>query len=370
MTLRHRESLNISKASGPDGIPNSVYEKFAETLASPISILISCSFSHQSLPSLRKLANVIPVPKEIVVLDINKHLRPISLTCCLAKLAEVVIEKYVGPAILKHIDPNQFGGIPRSSSTIALISMLHNWAGATDSSGNSVRVLLVDYRKTSDLIDHSILINKIRLLPIPNFVINWLISFLCGRKQRAKLARDCVYEWGAAPSGVPQGTKLGPWLFILMTNDLKLTDITHWKYIDNTTVSEIIPRNGIIQIQSGANELERWNTQNKFQLNAQTCNELLFQFHRNRILIEIEVDIINKTTSRDPTITVLVRQLVLVCLKFNIFFRAQHVPGVHNTLADSLSRLQVSKFKELAPAGVQALPTVIPSHLMPRNWSI
>ena len=217
------------------------------------------------------------------MLDINTHLRPISLTCCLAKMAEeFVIEKFVGPAILKHIDPNQFGGIRRSSSTIALISMLHNWAGATDGSGNSVRVLLVDYRKAFDLIDHSILINKIRLLPIPN-VINWLISFLCGRKQRVKLARDCVSEWGAVPCGIPQGTKLGLWLFILMINDLKLTDITHWKYIDDTTVSEIIPRNGISQIQSGANELGRWNTQNKFQLNVQKCKELLFQFHRNRI---------------------------------------------------------------------------------------
>ena len=172
-----------------------MYKEFAEILACPISNLINCSFSHQSLPSLWKLANVIPVPKEKVVLDINTHLRPISLTCCLAKMAEeFVIEKFVGPAMLKHIDPNQFGGIPRSSSTIALISMLHNWAGATDGSGNSVRVLLVDYRKAFDLIDHSILINKIRLLPIPNFVINWLISFLCGRKQCVKLAKDCVSD--------------------------------------------------------------------------------------------------------------------------------------------------------------------------------
>ena len=165
-----------------------MYKEFAEILACLISNSINCSFSHQSLPSLWKLSNIIPAPKEKVVLDINKHLRLISLTCCLAKIAEeFVIEKFVGPAILKHIDPNQFGGIPRSSSTIALISMLHNWAGATDGSGNTLRVLLVGYRNAFDLIDNPILTNKIRLLPIPNFVINWLISFLCGRKQRVKL---------------------------------------------------------------------------------------------------------------------------------------------------------------------------------------
>jgi hypothetical protein len=99
-----------------------------------------------------------------------------------------------------------------------------------------------------------------------------------------KLARDCVSEWGNVPSGVPQGTNLGPWLFILTINDLKLImDLTHWKYIDDTTVSETIPRNGTSQIQSGANELEMWNLQNNFQLNVQKCKELLFQFHRNRV---------------------------------------------------------------------------------------
>ena len=82
------------------------------------------------------------------------------------------------------------------------------------------------------------------------------------------------------------------------------------------------------------------------------------------------VDIINKATSRDPTVMIFVRRLVLVCLQFNILFRARHVPGVKNVLADSLSRLQVMKFKQLAPVGTYSSPAVIPDHLLPHNWQL
>ena len=82
------------------------------------------------------------------------------------------------------------------------------------------------------------------------------------------------------------------------------------------------------------------------------------------------VDIINKATSRDATVMVFVRRLVLACLNFNIVFRARHVPGVKNVLADSLSRLQVSRFRQLAPVGVQSTPTAIPIPLLPHNWQL
>ena len=82
------------------------------------------------------------------------------------------------------------------------------------------------------------------------------------------------------------------------------------------------------------------------------------------------VDIINKATSRDPIVMTFVRRLVLACLRFNILFRAQHVPGVKNGLADSLSRLQVSRFRRLAPVGIQTTPTLVPIHLLPRNWQL
>ena len=77
-----------------------------------------------------------PVPKEKPIVEINKQLRPISLTPTLSKVAEgLIVEDYVAPAVLKVIDPSQFGGIPISSATQALISMIHNWSKATFKNG-------------------------------------------------------------------------------------------------------------------------------------------------------------------------------------------------------------------------------------------
>ena len=63
-----------------------------------------------------------------------------------------------------------------------------------------------------------------------------------------------------------------------------------------------------------------------------------------------------------------VRKLVLSCLKHNILFRARHVPGIHNNLADSLSRLQIQRFQQLAPGHMHPTPTVVPPPMQPQNW--
>ena len=72
--------------------------------------------------------------------------------------------------------------------------MSHNWAEATDGTGAAVRVLLFDYRKAFDLIDHHILAGRILQLAITAFVKKWVIYFLMHRDQRVKLTRDCVSE--------------------------------------------------------------------------------------------------------------------------------------------------------------------------------
>ena len=125
--LRNLSALNATKAQGPDGIPGWLLKENADLLASPIPEILNSSYREGRLPSSWKEADVVPVPKQKPMKDVNKHLRPMSLTPILSKIAEDhIVEQYVKLAMLKEIDQRQFGTIPNSSTTHALINMTHN----------------------------------------------------------------------------------------------------------------------------------------------------------------------------------------------------------------------------------------------------
>ena len=142
--------------------------------------------------------------------------------------------------------------------------MLREWAKATDGTGNAVRVVLFDYQKAFDLINHRILARKVFQLCIPLSVKKWIVNFLMNREQRVKLTRDCYSEWRGVLAGVPQGTKLGPWLFIWMINDLRPHTIENWKYIDE-------------------NYIQQWSIDNRLQVNSTKCKELRIHFGRDKL---------------------------------------------------------------------------------------
>ena len=108
------------------------------------------------------------------------------------------------PALLKKIDPNQYGIVPKSSKTQALVSMLHSWKYSTDGNGATTRVVLFDFKKAFDLIGHHSLIAKLTTYDIPQHIIMWITGFLSCRKQRVKLSHDCCSEWESVPAGVPR----------------------------------------------------------------------------------------------------------------------------------------------------------------------
>jgi len=101
--------------------------------------------------------------------------------------------------------------------------MFHQWLHATDGTGATVRTALLDFCKAFNLVDHNILVGKLRTLRGKPTSINWIIDFLRDRKQRVKL-NGAYSEWLNVLAGVPQGTRLGPWLFLVLINDLRLPD--------------------------------------------------------------------------------------------------------------------------------------------------
>ena len=118
--------LNPSRANGPDGIPSWLLKENASLLAYPVKDIVDSSYREDRLPLSWNKADIIPLAKQKPVKDINKHLRPISLTPNLPKVAEdIVVESFVKPAVMKQIDSKQFRTTPQSSTTHALISMIH-----------------------------------------------------------------------------------------------------------------------------------------------------------------------------------------------------------------------------------------------------
>ena len=125
----------------------------------PVYEILNSSFHETHLLPSWKEVDVVLVPNQRPINDINKHLHPISLMPILSKLAENhIVEKYVKPAVLQKLDPRQFGTTPKSSTTHALVNMMHNWLVNTDRNGATARVVLLDFRKAFNLIDHSVLV--------------------------------------------------------------------------------------------------------------------------------------------------------------------------------------------------------------------
>ena len=180
------------------------------------------------------------------------------------------------------IDPKQFGSLRGSSTTFSLIDMINNWLQALDSPKRYLRICFLDFSKAFDRINHNILIAKLIALGVRRCLIPWICDFLSNRRQAVKIKESCS-EWVYVNGGVPQGTKLGPVLFLVMINDLKMKSLnsSHWKYVDDVTISEVIKATEESCLQTELNELQQWACENDMKLNGLKCKEMVVSFLRH-----------------------------------------------------------------------------------------
>ena len=136
--------------------------------------------------------------------------------------------------ITDFLDPHQYGSLQGNSAVHALVELTHNWLASLEEHGKAVRILLLDFRKAFDRVDHNILLSKLTHAGIPEFIVHWVAAFLHQRKQRVKIGTDRS-DWLQLNGGVPQGTLLGPICFLLHISDLK-TCCADVKYADDSTI--------------------------------------------------------------------------------------------------------------------------------------
>ena len=127
------------------------------------------------------------------------------------------------------------------------------FASATDGTGATVRIVLLDYRKAFDLIDRQILVDKILSLRMPRGVAHWVCDFLSNRFQRVSSCPTIASLNGVQFCLV--FPRVRPWLFLLMINDLNPPDAHSWKYVDDTTLAEVVQQSGQSHMQKTVTDI-------------------------------------------------------------------------------------------------------------------
>ena len=118
-------------------------------------------------------------------------------------------------------------------------------------------------------------------MSVSQTIINWIRSFLSDRKQRVKLA-NCHSDWQTLNGGVPQGSVLGPALFLVMINDLLIDWRDRWKYVDDSTFAERVTSTECSELQDLVNVIYNWCEVNNMKLNIGKCKEMVIDFAREK----------------------------------------------------------------------------------------
>ena len=272
--------VKTGKAAGPDGIQAWMLRDLAPYFAPPVAAIFNSSIRESYIPDKWKAAIVSPLPKKSPPKIIEKDIRPISLTCILAKELERIVIKHYKIETKDKIDPMQFGNKQGVSTTHMLIKLLHEWQSQLDL-GHSVRVVFLDYSKAFDRVNHNILLDKLAQLNVSPHMLKWFASFLINRTQCVKLG-DATTTSLTMNGAVPQGALFGMEGFLALINDLK-PPLPLYKYVDDSTTYDIIkkssPDNN--RLQHTIDMIAQWTVSNDMKINAQKTNEMLITFSKN-----------------------------------------------------------------------------------------
>ena len=262
-----------SNSSGHDDISSFFVKIAIEHITDPIANIINASLKHRKFPENWKKAIVKPIPK-IPNATLPTDFRPISLLTIFSKICE----KAVTYQIIKFLeennkrDKNQSAYRKNHSTTTALLNISDDIYDAIDDSELTILVLL-DYSKAFDTINHRLLYAKLETLGFSFSAISWICSYLTDRKQKVKTHKD-ESGWETIKNGVPQGSVLGPLLFTIMVYDIHkcIKNGKYHMYADDTQIYYKLHINQIYDTIKRINEdisrVTKYSENNCLRINA------------------------------------------------------------------------------------------------------
>jgi hypothetical protein len=279
-TMKRLSKLNVSKANGPDKISNRLLRECATSLAHPLSRLFRISLDNGEYPASWKLSNSSPVYKKDDD-SCKDNYRPISLLSCISK----VFEKTLFDPLYKFCVDNNLlternSGFKQLDSTVnQLVHITHSIYQGLDAKQNVCSVFL-DISKAFDRVYHKGLIFKLKQLGITGNLLSLLTSYLDNRYHRVVVNGQCS-EWKCVKAGVPQGSILGPLLFLIYINDI-IDNINSNIYLfaDDTSlmrnIDQLDIQGSFDSINDDLQKLHEWSLQWRVDFNAKkSCHLIL-----------------------------------------------------------------------------------------------
>lgn len=278
------ETLKLGKSTGPDNVNNRVLKEVSVALSKPLCDLFNTSMSKSQFPDIWKEANVSPLHKKDDPSLVSNY-RPISLLSALGKVMEKIVHKHMFNFLLdRHaITCLQSGFVPGDSTVNQLVDIYNTFCKALDE-GKEVRAVFCDVSKAFDRVWHKGLIFKLKQSGIDTTLLQWLTSYLSNRKQRVVIP-GAHSNWVNIEAGVPQGSILGPLLFLIYINDIVNNVHSNIKlFADDTSLYLIVdePIDSARQLNSDLDLIHQWAERWLVKFNPAKSESLLISRKLNR----------------------------------------------------------------------------------------
>ena len=268
----HMSRLNIQSTAGPDDIHPRVLKECRDALAKPISIICKQSLITGMVPTDWKRAHITPIFKKGSKVDPHNY-RPVSLTCVICKLLEKIIRSGITAHLESnnYLSPHQHGFRSNKSCLTQLLEFMHFLEEAVENR-ECVDIIYLDCSKAFDTVPHELLLYKLKSVGIEGQLWNWIKEFLTDRQQRVKVKGICS-EWGGVGSGVPQGSVLGPTLFLIYINDILDGLNSRGKLFadDLKLYRKVMSSDDRQGLQDDLSKLEEWSRKWKLKFNKEKC---------------------------------------------------------------------------------------------------